>query len=385
MHYIRFLKPPRPLITASPASLSAKITVTTDLGESFLLSNVSLVVELEFKDGTSVLGEGKGREFVWKGRDGMRALEILIQVPVSKGGRKIGSEMVRMLVGPKEDALAVDSFRKILDMQHQNDDSGEIGGIVPIRSMAIDINPGAKRDDTPGVGMAQRVFSMGSGNSQKGLRIWEETGESIARHIWDAGLVFSSCLAFLSLSDSTRSLSHAQKLPILKKALQRPNLRVLELGAGCGIVGITLASSIALHSVLLSDLPAASSILSRNLSTLPLPIRPKLSSQVLDWSSSLPSNVASTRWDLVLVADCTYNPDVVPDLVATLGRIVERRVVGKETLVALAMKVRHESEMVFFDLMRERGFVVRETIKIPLPVLGGEREEIEIFVFAYRD
>jgi len=83
---------------------------------------------------------------------------------------------------------------------------------------------------------------------------------------------------------------------------------------------------------------------------------------------------------LVFVADCTYNPDVVPDLVATLGRIAE----GKKTRVVVAMKVRHESEVVFFKLMEERGFVVMEKGVVALPVLGGESEEIEIYVFGYR-
>lgn len=78
------------------------------------------------------------------------------------------------------------------------------------------------------------------------------------------------------------------------------------------------------------------------------------------------------------MADCTYNPDVVPDLVQTLKRLAQG---NDDILVALAMKVRHESEMVFFELMREKGFGVRENVRIPLPVLGGEDESIEVFVF----
>jgi hypothetical protein len=80
----------------------------------------------------------------------------------------------------------------------------------------------------------------------------------------------------------------------------------------------------------------------------------------------------------VFVADCTYNPDVVPDLVKTLGRVADGNREGK---VVVAMKVRHESELVFFDLMKERGFVVNEKGIVPLPVLGGEDQEIEVFVF----
>lgn len=68
----------------------------------------------------------------------------------------------------------------------------------------------------------------------------------------------------------------------------------------------------------------------------------------------------------------------MPDLVKTLGRLAEG---NKDLMVLLAMKVRHESEAVFFTLMNEGGWAIRESIKLPLPVLGGEDEEIEIFVF----
>jgi hypothetical protein len=183
MHYIRILKPPRLIPASPPFSLSAKITITTDLGESFLSSNIPIFVELEFEDGTSVLGERKGRDFLWRGRDGMRSLEVVVPLLLSRGKRKLGGEMVMMLIRPKEDRLAVDSFSKVLDNQGENHDSVNEGGIVPVRSMAIDISPGAMAK-APGVGMAERVFSMGSLSKEKRVRIWEETGESIARHLW---------------------------------------------------------------------------------------------------------------------------------------------------------------------------------------------------------
>jgi hypothetical protein len=84
---------------------------------------------------------------------------------------------------------------------------------------------------------------------------------------------------------------------------------------------------------------------------------------------------------MVVVADCTYNPDVVPDLVKTFRGVGEK---SPQVLVLVAMKVRHESEGVFFELMREGGYVVVERELVPLPVLGGEGEEIEIWMFKMR-
>lgn len=83
-----------------------------------------------------------------------------------------------------------------------------------------------------------------------------------------------------------------------------------------------------------------------------------------------------------MVADCTYNPDVVPDLVKTLRGLGEK---SPQVLVLVAMKVRHESEGVFFELTKEAGFVVVERGLVPLPVLGGEAEEIEIWMFKLRN
>ena len=189
----------------------------------------------------------------------------------------------------------------------------------------------------------------------------------------DAGLVLSAYLStILSGKQSSKALP---KLPSLEIILSKPDLNVLELGAGCGIVGITLFQLLpGISKMILTDLPEATSILTHNISLC----SPAPQHSVLDWSQPLPASIASTRWNLILIADCTYNPDVVPDLVQTLGRLAD----GNQGLrVLLAMKVRHASEAIFFTLMEEGGWVIRESIKLPLPVLGGEEEEIEIFVF----
>jgi predicted nicotinamide N-methyase len=189
--------------------------------------------------------------------------------------------------------------------------------------------------------------------------------------------VLSSYLTTLAdSSNPPTNLSHLPSLPILENVLSKKNLNILELGAGCGIVGITLATYFPTSRILLTDLPEATSILTHNLS--PLPPSLKITHQILDWSQPLPSDTASQSFDLVVVADCTYNPDVVPDLVNTLRGVAEG---NRDVLVLVAMKVRHETEMVFFDLMTESGFVVKGKGGIPLPVLEGEDERIEIYGF----
>jgi predicted nicotinamide N-methyase len=196
--------------------------------------------------------------------------------------------------------------------------------------------------------------------------------------------VLSSYLASISPVAPPGDLQNSlPKLPLLKHTLSLSNLNVIELGAGSGIVGITLSCFYPnATQVLLTDLPEASELLTHNISLLPSPHSARITHSILDWSSPLPPRVSDTSWDLVLVADCTYNPDVVPDLVSTLRSLA---LGGKRgVVILLAMKVRHEDEMVCFDLLAQSGFVVRENVALPLPMSAGEPEQIEIFVLSLR-
>ncbi|CZR61207.1 uncharacterized protein PAC_11103 [Phialocephala subalpina] len=364
MHYIRFLKVPRLIrIGRDQRTLTAKITITTDLGESFLATDVVVEALLEFPSGVPIPNAKQSRH-TWAGKNGMRSIEVSIAVPRKHTG------LLRMSVRAVE--------RKYADVESLQDTFSPAlpGGIVAVNSMPIDIDSSHTSE-----ALAKRRFSTNLGS----ISIWEETGESIARHIWDAGLVLSSYISQLSpyLKTPSTTPKILPRLPNLETLLAKPNLNILELGAGCGIVGLTFAHSLPdISTITLTDLPEATEILDLNLS--PANFTPKsasttISHQVLDWSEPLPSNISSTKWDLVLVADCTYNPDVVPDLVKTLGRV---RGGSRGVVVLLAMKVRHESEMVFFDLMGESSFEVIEKCKIPLPMVDDEEgQEIEIFVF----
>lgn len=90
-------------------------------------------------------------------------------------------------------------------------------------------------------------------------------------------------------------------------------LNVLELGTGCGIVGMTLASVVPNCAVHLSDLPEAREIVEKNITdySLQLGNASKLSFEELDWDHELPARLArpDSKTDLVLASDCTYNAD----------------------------------------------------------------------------
>ena len=135
--------------------------------------------------------------------------------------------------------------------------------------------------------------------------------------------------------------------------------------------------------VTLTDLPEAMDILALNTAAARVADGSHVEYLPLDWDAELPASVAQTRFELVLVSDCTYNADSLPALVRTLGAVASR---GKEVLVLVAMKVRHESEGVFFGLMASAGFVQAEHWSVGLPdgaraAQGRGEEVVEIYAF----
>jgi methylase of polypeptide subunit release factors len=116
--------------------------------------------------------------------------------------------------------------------------------------------------------------------------------------------LLSSCRdAGIALACTTSSLDRNED-HTLRKGLSRSKdtgrYRILELGAGCGIVGIAIAQVLTETDVILTDLPEAH-----------LAKESTLAFQVLDWDVELPANLQtpSSSLDLVIAADCTYNSD----------------------------------------------------------------------------
>lgn len=103
-----------------------------------------------------------------------------------------------------------------------------------------------------------------------------------------------------------------------------------------------------------------------------------LAYQNLDWATPDPV-FATAHWDLIVAGDVTYNSDVVPHLVQTISDVSRQ---NAHAPVLLAMKVRHDSEAVFFDLMQEKKLYIVDQVVIPLPVVGEENQEIEIYLFS---
>lgn len=144
---------------------------------------------------------------------------------------------------------------------------------------------------------------------------------------------------------------------------------MLELGSGCGIVGLALAALRETCHVLLTDLDSAEEICQWNIKCSQTHLQGNASFQIFDWDDPAPP---ATSPDIILIADCTYNPDSATSLVQAIHRCVNG---SRETIIVLAHKKRHDSESLFFDLMGKHFQIVDHSEFNTLPVKGKLRNQ----------
>lgn len=168
------------------------------------------------------------------------------------------------------------------------------------------------------------------------------------------------------------------------RSLRNPNVKAIELGSGCGIVGLHFAVACSEAQILLTDLPDAVDVLDGNISLLEESAATRVQSAILDWDQDLPRAVATENFGLILISDCTYNCDSIPALVKTLTALVAR---SQNAIIAVSMKVRHESEAVFHELMLRGAFEQLEhfnTLILPdrqRSLNGQELDSVDVYVY----
>ncbi len=156
IHHVRFLKLPR-VEANGPSSFAIKalITITTDLGDSFLPSRIALSAGL-WSDTRLLVDKTRS---IWQ--SGMRSLWI--EFNVSKTKQVTWPLRMEISHGPGEQALNVLSLE-------------QLPRVIDICSHPIPAKVGSEVSKR-----VLRVFQLATGPL---LRIHEDTGDSIARHIW---------------------------------------------------------------------------------------------------------------------------------------------------------------------------------------------------------
>ncbi|KIW20783.1 hypothetical protein PV08_01361 [Exophiala spinifera] len=349
VHYIRFLRTPQTEVGKKTVGISAVVAVTTDLGDSLYPLDADLVVEVI--ETNRPFGVLHTQTIKWQAAS--RALKFTVNCP-----GKYMSRSARLHVTTKETASTIASLG--------------IPEVLDVWSPAFTV---ADRQRTEPIVERQLLLP-----NKSRVCMWEETGDSIARHIWDASLGF---LLYFAKALSPPAIQGATKLAALLMSSKVRRLRVLELGAGCGIVGIAFAQ-IVKCDMLLTDLEDAQEILASNVQSATPLAGSSISAEVLDWASSLDDS-SNVNYDLFLVSDCIYNPDSSVHLVETLRQLATR---APNVLVLVGFKRRHEADTIFFERMRDTAFQVTETLNIALPHTVTDQDvnhpTVEFYTYVYR-
>ncbi|KPI45899.1 uncharacterized protein AB675_662 [Cyphellophora attinorum] len=280
VHYIRFLSTPQVAVTSRKSiAISAPLAVTTDLGDTYLHQDVSLLVRLIDVKAAAVIAE---QRVLCKGSS--RALKTSLECNGKYLGRAV---CVHVTTLETQRSIQAREIPQILDV------------------WSHDFTLTDKERSEP---LVVRKVSPGTGQV---LCIWEETGDSIARHVWDASLGF---LIYLQQALEER-INPGPKM--LKTLLSRnKRLQILELGTGCGTVGIAFAQQFNCH-VTLTDLDDAMDILETNVKQASPATQTKLTKATLDWGEDVEASLQQS-YDIILLSDCIYNPDSSVALVRTL-------------------------------------------------------------------
>lgn len=201
--------------------------------------------------------------------------------------------------------------------------------------------------------------------SGRPITISEDMGDSIARHLWDGSLALSAYM------DRIMALQAHEPMPMLEHAIVSATFRklnIIELGCGCGIVGIGLAQAIPDCHVLLTDFPEVKELVDRNIKVSDLAISSRVSFAPLDWEKPLSHEVKQRPFDIIIAAECIYNSDSIPPLVQTLAALIAR---SPRAIAVISTKFRHNSEKVFFDLVAKVGLKQSSHVVVPLPGTPG--------------
>ncbi|KKK24980.1 hypothetical protein P175DRAFT_0478938 [Aspergillus ochraceoroseus IBT 24754] len=357
VYYIRFLKTPRiQKQKAGSITVSALICITTDLGDAFLADDVDLQVMLHLSPTKKVVYQ---EPLQWKA--GRREL------PVALGPfpAHVSQQVLTMGVTTTH--------------SHHHDSHPLFSdSLLDERSIPLVMSGWSAEFGGPSLTAEKLVERRFSLTDKLGLSIWEETGNSIARHIWDAAIASVMYLQQIITGKQSAPALMRQTLLRTERSSSSSPLHVIELGSGCGIVGIALAQLLSRCSVFLTDLPEVEEIVSRNIAAAqPAPFS-ELQYRTLEWEDALPDDLCGGSIDLVLVSDCTYNADSLPALVSVLDRLVQ---MSPNAIILVALKRRHESEKIFFDLMQSAGLSTLHSHRMELPSQHDQCDQIELHCY----
>jgi hypothetical protein len=155
VYYVRFLKTPRVQQQKGSFTVSALICITTDLGDSFLAEDVDLM--LTARGGSSRVAFERSTKWQASNRE------------------------LAITLGPLPPILAQQPMVLTVQVPHPPGYLLPQGPTIPLVVAATSAPFGPR--PTPAEKLILRRIQYSSGDTRP-MEIWEETGNSIARHIW---------------------------------------------------------------------------------------------------------------------------------------------------------------------------------------------------------
>ncbi|KAG6041745.1 hypothetical protein E4U41_002172 [Claviceps citrina] len=156
---------------------------------------------------------------------------------------------------------------------------------------------------------------------------------------------------------------------------QMRNARILELGAGGGLVGLAVALGCGGNtSLLVTDQQEMFELMDTNIRLNKLEGRAE--ALVLNWGESLPEKVVSQKPNVILAAECVYFEPAFPLLMQTLQDLFA---LNDEAIVYFCFKKRRRADMQFVRLAK-KAFLVEELFDEDQPVFQRQA----LFLFSFR-
>ncbi|KAJ7890574.1 putative methyltransferase-domain-containing protein [Mycena olivaceomarginata] len=311
--YISFLRPP-------PTSCSNTLSITPQIANDLRTELYEGVQDIYYSWLSMTTGaETKPVKLTtWRGQSSAYK-EIPVPLPRSAAN---GTWRLVLGSGPSSSSVRLDA-----------------ASILPLGVMSMPIllgRPQSSKSKAKLQDQIERVYAFP--DSDVHVRITEQTSFDLDKKIWDSGIGLSSWLiqcppSFLSSPEP---------------------LRILELGAGTGIVSIVLGALRPEDRIIATDVESAMPLLQHNITANNSPVE----AAVLDWDEEeLPQCVQECgAFDIIVMADVTYNTASFPSLVRSLKKLVNLS--PKRPRVLLGYKERDSGERALWEMAEEAGTTV---------------------------
>ncbi|CAK7215993.1 Protein-lysine N-methyltransferase efm6 [Sporothrix curviconia] len=200
------------------------------------------------------------------------------------------------------------------------------------------------------------------------LRLREDLSEGCGGQLWPAGMV----LAKHMLRYRRPEAAHA---------------RILELGAGGGLVGLAVALAKKADggskpadggpSMYITDQKPMFALMEHNIALNGL--QDDVKALILNWGEPLPDEVRQQPPSIVLAADCVYFEPAFPLLLATLEELL---VLDEKMVIYFCFKKRRRADNQFVKKAQKK-FCITEIVDEDRPVFS--REGLYLYTFTRRE